>query len=89
MYSELEALLLKYIDRSLMLSEEEWREKMVNHKTDDKPVVLVINESAEKLKELRAVLEPAYRTVCVKDEASADKYLAKHEVSYIIHEKNM
>jgi CheY-like chemotaxis protein len=89
MYSELEALLLKYIDRSLMLSEEEWRKKMVNHKTDDKPVVLVINESAEKLKELRAVLEPAYRTVCVKDEASADKYLAKHEVSYIIHEKRV
>ena len=89
MYSELEALLLKYIDRSLMLSEEQWQEKMVSLKPDDKPVVLVINESSEKLKELKGILEPACKAVCVKDEASADKYLAKHEVSYIIHEKRM
>lgn len=89
MYSELEALLLKYIDRSLMLSEEQWQEEMLHHKTGDKPVVLVINESSEKLKELKGILEPACKAVCVKDEASADKYLAKHNVAYIIHENRM
>ena len=50
----------------------------------DKSVVLVINKSADKLKELKAILEPRYKAVCVKDEASAGKYLAKHEVAYVI-----
>ena len=50
----------------------------------DKPVVLVINDSADKLRELKAVLSPSYKGVFVKDEAAAEKYLSKHEVEFII-----
>ncbi len=108
MYSDLEAILIRYIDDSLRLTEEQWQEEQRkkalskgdtvsagsdhNDKdnttdvslSDDKPVVLVINESADKIKEIRAILEPHYKAVCVKDEASADKYLSRHEVAYIV-----
>ena len=79
-YSELEELLLKYIDSSMLTTTDETGK-------EEKPVVLVINESSEKLRELKDVLKDHYKGVFVKDEESADKYLKKHEVAFIIREK--
>ena len=78
-YRELEELLLKYIDSTLLTTTDEIRR-------DDKPVVLVINESSEKLRDLKEVLQDKYKGVFVKDEESAEKYLKKHEVAFIIRE---
>ena len=71
--------MLKYIDGSLLTTADEIRR-------DDKPVILVINESSEKLRDLKEVLQDKYKGVFVKDEESAEKYLKKHEVAYIIRE---
>ena len=78
-YRELEELLLKHIDGSLLTTANEIRR-------DDKPVILVINKSSEKLRDLKEVLQDKYKGVFVKDEESAEKYLKKHEVAYIIRE---
>jgi signal transduction histidine kinase/DNA-binding NarL/FixJ family response regulator len=78
MYAELEAILLKYIDASLLVNEES------NEEALEKAIVLVINDSSEKLKELKEVLAGRYKGVFVKDEASAQKFLKNHKVEYII-----
>ena len=94
-YSDLEALLVKYLDDSLILSRDqiEAEERKAAEKAavsgsdaEDKPVVLVINKSPEKLKELKEVLSARYKGVFVKDEAAAEKYLSKHEVEFIIRD---
>ena len=51
---------------------------------NEKAMVLVINDSSEKLKELKEVLAGRYKGVFVKDEASAQKFLKNHKVEYII-----
>ena len=90
MYVDLENLLLKYIDKSLIVSREQFeaqkkkKEEAAGIPESERPPVLVINESAEKLKEIREVLSGHYKGVFVKDEASAEKYLAKHRVRFII-----
>ena len=52
----------------------------------DLPVVLVINDSTEKLNALKEVLAGTYKGVFVKDEESAAKYLSKHDVEFIIRD---
>ena len=51
-----------------------------------KPVVLVINESADKLKSMRALLSDKYKGIYVKDETSAEKILARQKVDFIIRD---
>ena len=51
-----------------------------------RPLVLVISGSTEKLKDIKESLSGKYKGVFVKDEASAEKFLAKHEVAFIIRE---
>lgn len=77
-YGELEQILLKYIDDRLIMTNEQIEE--------DKPVVLVINDSSEKLKELKEVIGKHYKGVFVKDESQAAKYLSKHDVEFIIRD---
>ena len=96
MYGELEAILLKYIDSSLLITEEELnkeKEKYDSSASDEsgenkeeKPFVLVINDSSEKMKELKEILSVKYKGVFVKDEVSAEKFLKKHNVEFIIRE---
>ena len=81
MYDELEAILLKYIDASLLVSEDG---DSASETEAEKKLVLVINDSSEKLKELKEVLAGRYKGVFVKDEASAQKFLKNHKVEYII-----
>ena len=87
MYEDLENILIKYLDKSLIVSEtaEEIKHPETNPDTEkEKPGVLVINDSPEKLKELKEVLSPRYNGFYVKDEASAKKVLSKHNVEFVI-----
>ncbi|MBQ7679842.1 MAG: response regulator, partial [Butyrivibrio sp.] len=91
MFNELEDLLFKYIDHALILPEEapaQATEGKPSESVPDAPlpVVLVINESAEKLRDLKEALAGRYKGVFVKDEASAERYLAKHSVAFIIRD---
>ena len=52
----------------------------------ERPVVLVVSGSTERLNEVKALLGDRYKGVFVKDEEKARKYLSKHEVQYIIRD---
>ncbi|MBO4904349.1 MAG: response regulator [Lachnospiraceae bacterium] len=82
MYNELEALLKKYIDKSKFVSSEQLKEE--ESEESDKPVVLVISDSSEKLKALKEMIGSRYKGVYVRDKEKAQKYLEKHEVELII-----
>ena len=82
MFADLEAILIKYVSPERMMTEEQIAAEA--EKKADLPVVLVINDSSEKLRELKEALAGRYKGVFVKDEASAEKYLSKHEVEFII-----
>ena len=87
MYADLEAILIKYVSPDRMMTEEQIARE--NEKKADLPVVLVINDSAEKLRELKAAFDGKFKGVFVKDEASAEKYLSKHEAEFIVRGGNV
>ncbi len=78
-YEQLEELLQKYIAPELKLSEAEIAKLEEERKRlqAEKPIVLVISESSEKLKDAKALLGEEYKGVFVKDIKSAEKYLEK------------
>lgn len=89
MYPELEAILLKYIDPSLILTQEQLEaevRKRAEEEEKEKPKVLVICDSTEKLNQAKTMISDAYKGVFVKDEAQAEKYLKKHEVAFVIRD---
>ena len=90
MYAELEAVLLKYVNKDLLIGEDELKDeedkKKAKDAAGDLPVVLVVNDSTEKLKDLKEAFSGRYKGVFVKDEASAEKYLSKHDVEFIIRD---
>ena len=86
MYADLENILMKYIrqgdDGSLVLSVDD-----SEIKTDaGRPLVLVISSSSEKLNEIKGSLPEKFKGVFVKDEAAAEKFLAKNKVEFVIRE---
>ena len=102
MYEDLENMLIKYIDPALVESGDapvsgisaddgspaagEATPAAGEKPTADKPLVLVINESSDKLNALKEVLSSRYKGVFVKNEADAGKFLAKHHVEFIIRD---
>ncbi|MBO4899009.1 MAG: response regulator [Lachnospiraceae bacterium] len=102
MYEDLENLLIKYIDPALVESGDapvsgisaddgspaagEATPAAGEKPAADKPLVLVINESSDKLNALKEVLSTKYKGVFVKNEADAEKFLAKHHVEFIIRD---
>ncbi len=93
MYADLENILLKYIDPSLLLTPEQLKEEEAKEaakkeadKADDreKSVILVINDSPEKLKDLKEAIGGHYKGVFVRNEESASKYLEKHEAEFVL-----
>ena len=79
MYEALEAILIKYLDDSLIMKEDQLHNSS-NKKTadeEDKPLILAISDSSEKLKQIKSLLGDDYKGVYVKDMAGAAKYLAK------------
>ena len=105
MYEELEETLRKYLDPSLLLSEEEavalesaeagggagvagdsGDASADGASEGDKPVILVISESSDKLKEAKTALSSAYKGVFVKNDEQAEKYLSEHEVAFVLRD---
>ncbi len=54
---------------------------------EDKPVILVINESKDKLNGLKARASEEFKWIFVRNEESANKYLNKHKADYILRDK--
>lgn len=82
-YSELENLMLKYLGSGLVLSNEQVEEER-KKKEDRKPVILVINESPEKLNVMKELIGDSFKGVYVRNEESAEKYRKKHKVDFEI-----
>ena len=87
MYGDLEAVLLRTLDSSLFLTEEELREEEEAKAREkaNRPVVLVISSSPDKLKSLKELVGEKYKGVYVRDGESARRYLERHQVEFIIH----
>ena len=81
MYEALEALLIKYLDKSLILTEDQVaaleNAKKAKETDGEKPVVIAISSSSDKLKALKELLKDSCKGVYVKDTESAAKYLSK------------
>ncbi len=86
MYQDLEEILLKYLKADLVLTGEEAKKQReaADVPDDEKPVILVINESKDRLNELKEMIGSRYKGVYVRDEDSANKYLSKHDVMFVI-----
>ncbi len=83
MYDDLESILLKYVDDSLLLTPEQIEEE---DSVENKPRILVVSSSGDKLNEMKELLGKRYKGVFVKDESQAQKYLANHTVEFIIRD---
>ena len=83
MYEELEDTMLSYLDPKKILS----KDAVLEEEEALKPYVLVVSPSTDNLNEMKEVLSDRYKGVYVKDEAKAEKFLQKHQVKYVIREK--
>ncbi len=75
-YEALEAILLKYLDPAL-IKKEEAADVAADADDGDKPVVIAISPSSDKLRKIKTVLGDSCKGVFVKDAESAAKYLSK------------
>ena len=86
-------MLLKFIDKRLLLTEEQLKEEAAAREREkaNKPVILVVSDSTDKLNSLKEMIGVRYKGVFVRDEAAAQKYLTKHKVEFIVRdsEKNV
>ncbi len=86
MYKALEAIMIKYLDEKLVKTQEDIQ-KEETEKTalkapsvdEDKPIVIAISDSSDRLKDVKALLKDDYKGVFVKDIDSAMKFLIKKE----------
>ena len=76
MYDALEAILIKYLKPELIRQETDTDKE---EDDTDKPVVIAISGSADKLRKIKSLLGDSYKGVFVKDTASAEKYLSKQK----------
>ena len=88
MYAELEEVLLKFIDKRLLLTPEQVRaeEEAKAREKANRPVMLVVSDSTERLNSLKEMIGDRYKGVFVRDEAAARKYLSKHKVEFIVRD---
>ena len=90
MYPALEEILRKYLKPELILTkeqieaEEQEEEKRRIEQEANRPVVLVIADSAEKLKHAKTLIPADYKGIFVRNEAQAEKYLERHTVEFVI-----
>ncbi|MCR5488312.1 MAG: response regulator [Lachnospiraceae bacterium] len=81
-YEALEALLLKYLDKSLILKEEQAASLGLgkdNGPDEERPLVIAVSSSPDKLKALKELLKDGVKGVFVRDMESAARYLAKNK----------
>ena len=86
-YQELETMLRKYLDDSLLTDNKESLPKTSKDENEtEKPVMLVISDSADNLKKIRETLSDNYKGVFVRTEEQAQKYLQTHKVDFIMRD---
>nr|MCR4596104.1 response regulator [Lachnospiraceae bacterium] len=80
MYEALEELLIKYLDPSLIQKEDEKGESALKENVPDeeKPVVIAVSGSSDRLRALKELLGSDYKGVFVKDMDSAAKFVEKN-----------
>ena len=91
-YTDLEAMLRKYLDESLLLKQDGTEVSGENSQKDtdaEKPVVLVISSSTENLKQAKEALADSFKGVFVKSEEQAKKYMEKHKVAYVMRDPEL
>ncbi len=71
MYEALEEMLIRYLDPSLIERDE-------SEQDDDKPIVIAISQSSDKLRAIKELLGGSYKGVFVKDLDSAAKFVEKN-----------
>ena len=76
MYDALEAILIKYLDPGLI---QEDTGKEDTGEGGEKPTVIAISDSSEKLRSIKSLLGNSCKGVFVKDVDSASKYLRKKQ----------
>ena len=52
----------------------------------NKPIILVISDSPERLNSLKEMIGDRYKGVYVRDEKKARKYMEKYRVAYVIRD---
>jgi CheY-like chemotaxis protein len=79
-YQELEEILCKYLDESL-IKKEDTSDASQNNPADTtgKPLVIVIDPSSDNLRSMKSKLDGSCKGVYVKDTESAVRYLEKHK----------
>ncbi len=80
-YEELEAALKKHLPPALQTTAEE-----IEREKAEMPVVLVVSEDKDKLREAKDALGERYRCVLVRGEEQAEKYLATHDAAFILRD---
>ena len=71
MYEALEEMLIRYLDPSLIERDE-------SEQDDDKPIVIAVSQSSDKLRAIKELLGGSYKGVFVKDLDSAAKFVEKN-----------
>ncbi|MCR5673430.1 MAG: response regulator [Lachnospiraceae bacterium] len=75
MYEALEEMLIKYLDPALIQKEDEIDKDVPD---EEKPVVIAVCKSPDRLRALKELLGNSYKGVFVKDMDSAAKYVEKN-----------
>jgi CheY-like chemotaxis protein len=80
MYEALEEMLIKYLDPSLIQKEDETGKSASEEPAADeeKPVVIAVSGSSDKLRALKELLGSSYKGVFVKDMDSAARFVEKN-----------
>ena len=80
MYEALEEMLLKYLSPELIRTlDETVREKEEDASEEDKPIVIAISPSSDRLRTLKEQLGGSCKGVFVKDMAAAAKFIEKNK----------
>ena len=86
MYKALEAILHKYINERLIMKPDGENAAGAEEPSAERPVILVVSESKDKLDAMKELLGSRYKGVFVRDEDKASKYLEKHKVEFVIRD---
>ena len=81
MYEALEEMLIRYLDPSLIEKEDAIDKRSKEEekdRDDDKPIVIAVSQSPDKLRIIKELLGGSYRGVFVKDMDSAAKFVEKN-----------
>lgn len=84
MYKALEAILHKYINERLIMKPDGENAAGAEEPSAERPVILVVSDSKDKLDEMKELLGSRYKGVFVRDEEKASKYIEKHKVEFVI-----